>query len=532
MKNGRYSILLISLLVCTSNYGQESVIEKGLQSINTDAIGSQLGFLASDWMEGRETGEKGAYIASDYLASMLQLYGVKPAGSFVLVPGYGDRESHERSYFQNFMLLKTSPGDNQILKIKTMEGGSVRTADLIFDVDFYMNPPAQPVEIEAPVVFVGYGFKNDKIKYNDFNKADLKGKFVMKITGYPAFAEKLLTNSEINESVIKSENFIKETGAAGIIEFNPAASIPGDLTARDFIDLAPAERNSKNERFIPMYSLPGTITSSNVPRIKISVKAADEILSGTGIIIDAYLKKADNNIPWTMPSLTSKSVSLKTDVSISQVPARNVLGIIEGEDPDNIIIVGAHYDHVGMRDGYIWNGADDNASGVVGALMLAKAVVATGKKPQKSIVFAFWTAEEKGLLGSRYYVKNLSYPIKNIRLNFNFDMISRYISDDNKKGVVMTYTKSYRQFRDMTESNLKKYGIDLLIDYQPSDDPSGGSDHRTFAEAGIPIMRFKPGHREEYHTPLDDIGTVDWEIMEKIIRISFTNLWELANSSW
>jgi aminopeptidase-like protein len=84
----------------------------------------------------------------------------------------------------------------------------------------------------------------------------------------------------------------------------------------------------------------------------------------------------------------------------------------------------------------------------------------------------------------------------------------------------------------MTIANLQKSGIDLIIDYQPSTDPPGGSDHRTFVAAGIPIMRFKPGHREEYHTPVDEIDTIDWDIMEKIIQISFANVWELANNDW
>jgi Zn-dependent M28 family amino/carboxypeptidase len=96
----------------------------------------------------------------------------------------------------------------------------------------------------------------------------------------------------------------------------------------------------------------------------------------------------------------------------------------------------------------------------------------------------------------------------------------------------MTYDIEYPVFRDITVSNLKKYGINLSVDYQPSADPQGGSDHRSFVAKGIPIMRFKPGHREEYHMPSDENSTLDWDIMEKIIKISFTNIWELANSEW
>ena len=119
-----------------------------------------------------------------------------------------------------------------------------------------------------------------------------------------------------------------------------------------------------------------------------------------------------------------------------------------------------------------------------------------------------------------------------IKLNANFDMISRYISEDEPNNVTMTYTSSLTGLQNLTISNLQTYGIDLTVDYQPSADPPGGSDHRSFVASGVPVMRFKPGHREEYHTPLDEPETVDWDIMEKIIKISFTNVWEMANTTW
>ena len=341
-EKNRSRIILLAFLsvifVCVS--AQIDPIEKGLKAINEDVIKAQLGFLASDWTEGRGVGERGEYLAGDYIASMLQLYGVKPFGDMI-----NSGSMRSRSYFQNFVLLKTIINNEQTFHIKSDE-------------------------------------------------------------------EKI-----------------------------------------------------------------------NTP--------------------------------------------------IMQVPVRNILGIIEGKNPDQYIVLGAHYDHLGIRDSCIWNGADDNASGTTGIMTIAKAIVETGEKPEKSIIFAFWTAEEIGLLGSRYYLANLTYPLSRIELNLNFDMISRYIADNEPRSVTMTYTDKYHPvFRDITASNLKKYSIDLLVDYQPSADPPGGSDHRSFTAKGIPVMRFKPGHREEYHTPWDEISTVNWDIMEKIIKISFANIWNLANSEW
>lgn len=514
--------------------GQEDPVIKGLQAVTSDVLKAQLGFLASDWTEGRMAGEKGEYIASDYIASMLQVYGIKPGGDFLRVRNLsGAVQNQERSYFQNFGLIKSVSGTGSFLRLKTTTGSTVIVSEFAYNVDFSVNQTYLPVEAEAPVVFVGYGIKNEKLKHNDFAKIDLKGKLILRITGTPPFVSEGLKPDEIFTSFRETESYLREMGVAGIINCPPGALITGRPETKEFMtpDLS-EDPPLPYSRPYPRYSLPGKTIPSDIISITVSVRTANEILKGTGITIEDCLSKAESKKPLPVLQLTGKSVYVKMDVRTTQVAVRNVIGYIEGKKPDEIIVIGAHYDHMGSRNGYIWNGSDDNASGCVGVLTLAKAIAATGVKPEKTIVFAFWTAEEEGLLGSRYYVNNLSSLVQNIKLNMNFDMISRYISDDNPKGVEMTYTKSISLFRKITEENLMKYGIDLEVNYQPSDDPPGGSDHRSFVEAGIPIMRFKPGHREEYHTPADEVSTADWDIMEKIIRISFANIWELANTKW
>jgi hypothetical protein len=505
----------------------------GLSAIHEAAIKAQLGFLASDWTEGRETGEKGEFLAADYIASMLQLYGVKPGGDYIQARGsQSSQTASARTYFQNFVLLKTMPGDDQFFSVKTISGNLSTTTDFTYNVDFTFRPAYPSVDTDAPVVFIGYGFKNDKLRFNDFGKLDIKGKFLLKISGIPSFARESLAAADLSNSVRDAEIYAREMGAAGIIEFNPTAVVAGNPTLKDFMNMSPSEGRVSTGRPYARYSIPGKTIPDNFLRLSVSARAAAEIFKGTGISIDEYIKKAGSGEPYAIPQMTGKSVSIKTSIKTSQVAVRNIIGVIEGTSKDQVIVLGAHYDHMGIGNGYLWNGADDNASGTVGVMTVAKAIMATGKKPEKTIIIALWTAEEQGLLGSRYYVSNLSYPLKDLKLNVNFDMISRYITDDKPKSVVMTYTSSCPKFKDITENNLKKFGIDLEVDFQPSDDPPGGTDHRSFVEAGIPVMRFKPGHREEYHTPGDEINTIDWDIMEKIIRISFANVWELANSSW
>ena len=533
MKKALFILLIFCSLVCSGVYGQDTPADKGLLSISADVLKAQLGFLASDITEGREAGEKGAYIASEYIASILQLNGIKPGGDYIYSRGISDAAlAPSRSYFQNFSLLKTTAGSDQIMKVISQNESERKTTLFTYQVDFSLLPSYLPVEIEAPVVFAGYGFKNEKLKYNDFNNLTIRGKFILKISGVPAFAKGKLTADEISNSLKDANDYLREMGAAGIIEFDPLNVFTGRFEVKDYLNPSPAERSPVPTALYSRYLFPEKSASSALCRVSISARAAAEILSGTGVVPEDYMKKADINQPYPSVPGSEKTIYLKSDIKTSQIPVRNVIGIIEGKDTNQVIVIGAHYDHMGMSNGYIWNGADDNGSGAVGVMTIARAIMATGKKPDKTIIIALWTAEEEGLLGSRYYVRNLTYPIKNLKLNVNCDMISRYISNDNQKGVVMVYTQSRPRFRDMTETNIKKYGIDIVVDYQPSDDPPGGSDHRSFVEAGIPVMRFKTSHPAEYHTPADEVGIINWDIMEKIVRINFANIWDLANSNW
>jgi hypothetical protein len=534
MKKELSSILTSFIISISLSYGQVTPLEKGLQAITTDAIKAQLGFLASDWTEGREAGEKGEYLSADYIASMLQLYGVKPGGDISRSYSLNKNASgNERSYFQNFVLLRTMVGKEQVFNVISTDGKMMKTINFTYNVDFTFRPTDPGFEIEAPVVFAGYGYINNKLKYNDFDKLDVEGKFVLKITGVPKFVRETLNQEEIGSYASELESALKAMGAIGIIEVNPmATTVVGYPERRDFENMSPSEENPSSGKPYASYSIPGKKSPDNLIRIAVSLKTANEILKGSTIDLEEYIKKADYNESFLIPQLADKAIYLKSTVTTTKIGVHNVLGVIEGNNPEEIIVLGAHYDHMGTWNKFIWNGADDNGSGTVGVMTLAKAIMGTGKKPEKTIIIALWTAEEEGLLGSRYYVQNLKFPVKNLRLNVNFDMISRYISDNEPKKVTMTYTGACPHFKDITVTNLKKYGIDLLVDYQPSADPPGGTDHRSFVAVGIPIMRFKPGHREEYHTPKDELDTIDWDMMEKIIRISFADVWELANSEW
>jgi len=230
--------------------------------------------------------------------------------------------------------------------------------------------------------------------------------------------------------------------------------------------------------------------------------------------------------------LTGKKLSLKTSIDSKLIRAQNVVGVLPGTDTTEIIVIGAHYDHLGIHDGWIWNGADDNASGTVGVMSIAKAFAATGEKPEKTIVFCAWTGEEKGLLGSRYFAEH-PYQDAKMLLNLNYDMISRDNTNDTL-GVKcsMNYTKAYPVLKELTEKNIKAYDLSLDVAFRPAARPRGGSDHSSFSAKDVPIMYFMAGFPPEYHQPDDHIELVNFPKMTDIIKLGYLNIWDLANTEW
>ena len=212
----------------------------------------------------------------------------------------------------------------------------------------------------------------------------------------------------------------------------------------------------------------------------------------------------------------------------------NVLGIIPGEKTDEYVIVGAHFDHLGVDETLandpIYNGADDNASGVSAVLQIARAFKASGKKPMRNVVIAFWDGEEKGLLGSRYFVQSCDF-IGKVKGYLNFDMIGRNSKPDNPNHVVYFYTASHPAFGKWLKDDIIRYGLHLEPDYRSWDRPVGGSDNASFAVLDIPIIWYHTDGHPDYHQPSDHADRLNWEKVVDITKASFLNMWNLANES-
>lgn len=220
--------------------------------------------------------------------------------------------------------------------------------------------------------------------------------------------------------------------------------------------------------------------------------------------------------------------------------SENVVAFVKGtEKPDEIVVISAHLDHEGVKNGQIYNGADDDGSGTVAILEIAEAfkkAADAGKGPKRSVLFLHVTGEEKGLLGSKYYTENPIFPLANTVTNLNIDMIGRV--DDRHKGkpnyiYLIGSDKLSTELHDISEAMNKKYmNIDLDYKYNDENDPNRfyyRSDHYNFAKHNIPIIFYFNGTHEDYHQPTDTPDKINYEMLEKRARLVFHTAWEVAN---
>jgi hypothetical protein len=247
----------------------------------------------------------------------------------------------------------------------------------------------------------------------------------------------------------------------------------------------------------------------------------------------AYSRERQKKVRYSVHS--DSIASYTADKAFRCISLNNVLGCIEGKIRDEYVIIGAHYDHLGMDEALvgdkIYNGADDNASGVSAVLQIAEAFVASGKQPLRTVIFAFWDGEELGLLGSEYFVSHCDF-FSSVKGYLNFDMIGRNNDEKNPGQVTYYYTQSYPIFEEWLKKGIEKYGLKLTPNYYAWDRPVEGSDNRSFARRDIPIIWYYTGGHPDYHQPSDHIEYINWEKLVDITRAAYLNLWNLANEEY
>ncbi len=519
---------------------QKSPQEKGLEAITLDAIKAQLEFLASDWTEGRETGTRGIYMAGDYVASMFKFSGVPGGGD--MGRSMGRRmmmrreipQRPERTYFQNFTLLQTLPGGQSSLSVQ------VDDREFIFQENIdYTVRASSSASVSGKLVFVGYGIVSEDFGINELSGADLNGKIAVRLSGLPGMGDE---ESEMNKKLMEDrmaafqlmrskDNSLEEMGALAVIDINPGGSIStmqGEYI--DDMDMSPNE-SSRNAAFTRL-RLDDEGLSAEMLTVTAGPKLVESILKNSRVDIDKYAKDAANKLEKFKPvEIPGTMINITTEVNKRRVNVRNVVAMIEGKKKDEFVVVGAHMDHMGMAGGRIWNGADDNASGTVGVMTIARAFAATGVQPERTVIFCAWTGEEKGLLGSEYFTRNPTISsMDNCKFYINFDMIARDAEmDEEGLNVGVTYNNNYPEILDMCKRNVTDYGLKMNFEYRGQENPVGGSDYTAFSNNGVPVIAFMAAMHPDYHTPNDEVEFVNWEKMLDIVKLGFLDLWEMAN---
>ncbi len=479
-------------------------------------------YLASDDLAGRGIGSPEIETAARYLASQFEEIGALPGGD-------------DGGWFQSFTVsVRSRIADNTRLVVR----GDERHA-LMVKRDFVPLPFSRNGGFDAPAVFVGYGISDSENgKYDDFDGVEVKGKVLLMLRGEPGWAaaeappgdrppgdrppgERPTRDRDGGPRrsrralfMAKAEQAIKR-GAKAILIVNPVAE--KDPSAVDKLYDFAAGRGM----------------TLDIPMVNITRSAANEMLEAAGMpTIRQLQRRIERTKQPCSAELRGVTVNGYVDIAKEQTPVKNVIAVIRGEGPlaDEYVVVGAHFDHLGVAANwrkpndstqYIHNGADDNASGTAGLLMLAQALK-YGQPLKRSVVFIAFTAEESGLLGSKYWVEHPTVPIKSVVAMLNMDMIGRLKDDVLQVGGMGTGA----DFKEMVERLAKSYDFKLH-------DGGGGrgpSDHSSFYGADIPVLFFFTGMHKQYHAPDDDADLVNYDGGVRVARFVMDCLTEIADA--
>ncbi|MFZ2053410.1 MAG: M28 family peptidase [Candidatus Aminicenantales bacterium] len=557
-------------------------VKPGFESITAKDSIAMLTYIASDLLEGRDTATRGFQLAAEYAASLFKLWKVKPAGD---MPGMGAmtaamffgeqtrRTPPQRGYFQEFALKETTDSSTEIsLDLKLDALNKSRTFQSGMD---FTGMLATPGSFTAPVVFAGYGITEKKVAYDDFKNLDVKGKIVMILTEAPGKdnpESPFQKDKELKEKYAEASPMMRfRRGGGGfsktaeIAKLGPAAilQVQSSVNDSEMANNLSRPRPVSDERPIiererRRLSLPGATQRmpwDGSPVITVTYEMANAILEAAGQKIEDLKQKIDTTLKPASMELPATRLSVSTTAKTHLVRCRNVIGYIEGSDPElnnEVVVVGAHLDHLGSSGPYVYNGADDNGSGSVGVLNLARAFATNPEKPKRTVVFCLWTGEEKGLLGSRYYVMNPIYPLDKTVAYFNMDMISRPYDERGltRMARMMNLPVENELFKKLKPANFlpvsfsagagigevvrnvdQYIGLDLYLrEYSADTDRGmGGSDHASFGFAKVPWVFVITSMHEDYHQTGDSVDKASGEMIEKVSRLAYLTTYALAD---
>ena len=507
---------LLIAFVCGSihsSFAQLSDAAKFAAPITTDLLKKHLTIIAGDEMEGRETGTAGQRKAAEYIEAQFKAIGLKAPVNF------------KGSYQQLYPL-------NQDSTVLTKSHAKIGDTELKYGTDYItsvINNSSKSIEGKE-FVFVGYGISEEK--YDDYKNLDVAGKVVVLLLGEPKMNGKFLLSGTSKYSkytypgIAAKMLLAAQKGAIAAVVINPAMAVPNGKMAGNSSVYYPA--NKKEEK---------------VNYLVISHEAANKFFANWQV--DSLLKNANAGATFDAAKYekitTTFSFQFQKEKQI--INASNVIGIVEGSDKkDEYVFITGHYDHLGIRDGKIYYGADDDGSGTCAVLAMAEAFAkakAAGKGPRRTMVFMTVSGEEKGLWGSQYYSENPIFPLDKTSVDLNIDMVGRIDTERQKDDTlnyiyVIGHNKLSSDLQVINEGANNKNTM-LVLDYKfdDSNDPEQifyRSDHYNFAKKGVPILFFYDGMlKADYHKPTDTIDKINWALYKKRVQMVFFTAWEIAN---
>ena len=474
------------------------------EKITKQALKHHISILAADSLEGREVGEPGELKAADYISNYFKDIGI---------PAYKDS-----TYYQEIPLQKREIKES-IIKINKTQYS--------FGNDFYTYPNFSDTEIKSDdILFLGYGIEAKN--YNDYTTS-AEGKVIVILEGEPKDEQGNFMvsggDTRCPESTWKFKlNKAKEMGAKAVL-FVTENYTTSYQKAEHKIE-HPGVSLQQKEGPVPFFFINKNITTEIFGKNKIE-----------------KIRKKIKTQKKPINKLIKKNIILSVKNKDNQFFGKNILGFIEGSDPElkhEIIVITAHYDHIGIIDGLIHNGADDNATGTAALMEIAAAfqfAKKSGANFKRSILFFPNSAEEKGLLGSYYYVENPEFPLENTIACLNVDMIGRmdeFHPNDSNYVYLIGSDKLSTDLHNISNNANRKYtNMDTDYTFNDPDDPNRfyyRSDHYNFAKKGIPSIFYFSGVHADYHKHTDTMDKLVYEKVEKTAKLIFYTAWELSNA--
>jgi len=511
----RLATVLVFLAASTSAAAEDPAA--ALASIRPEALRSHVRFLADDLLEGRDTASRGHEIAARFVAAQFEELGLEPSG------GGG-------SYLQRVPLKQARILERGTFFLLNVPGRSPRS--LVLGKDFVALPSLlyEHADVLARAVYVGHGISAPEMHHDDYEGVDVRGKVVVILFGapptFPNDQRAYYSSTELKNKEAAAR------GAVAILSLIP----PEEETRRSFARLA-SNRDRVSMAWIEG-GLPAGVPAGLRARVALSRVVGEEFFEGTRLTADEAFRAAGEGRTGSLELQATVHLHVESRGGVAESP--NVLGVLKGSDPElskECVVLSAHLDHLGIgapRNGHaIYHGAYDNASGVAGMMEIARALATTLPRPRRSILFAAFTGEEKGLLGSDYFAHHPTVPLSAVVADLNMDMfLTLYPVKD-----IVAFGAEHSSLGPLTGEMAARLGLEVSPDPSPQEVIFIRSDHYAFVKQGIPSLMLSCGLKTTdptidsaklfrnwmatvYHSPQDDMTQpMDFESAARIARL-------------